>query len=127
MRRPDGVPLSLEGPDSGTLFLRADRLEGHADARGSQWARRAARSRARPCLPISSRTISSTQEIHGRGNVLLRQGNDFVSGPELTFKRDAETGAFESPRFAIGESGMRGDAERSPSSGPTSTRSCAVA
>ena len=33
-----------------------------------------------------------TQEIHGHGNVLLRQGNDFVTGPELTYKRDTETG-----------------------------------
>ena len=47
---------------------------------------------ARPCSPTASPTISSTQEIHGTGNVLLRQGNDCVTGPELTFKRDAETG-----------------------------------
>ena len=52
---------------------------------------------------------------------------DVVAGPELKFKRDTETGVFASPRFHVGEVGARGDADRSRSSVPTSTRSCAAA
>jgi LPS-assembly protein len=111
------APLTLEGPDRGTLFLRADRLEG-TRAQVEASGRVELRARRETVLADFLSYDFETQEIHGRGNVLLRQGNDFVSGPELTFKRDTETGAFESPRFAIGESGMRGDADKVTFVGP---------
>lgn len=105
------APLALDDPDQGTLFLRADRLEGtksKVEASGQVELR----SRRETVLADYLSYDFETQEIYGRGNVLLRQGNDFVSGPELTFKRDAETGAFAAPQFRVGEIGARGDAER---------------
>ena len=42
--------------------------------------------------------------------MLLRQGADWITGPELRFRRDTETGYFTSPRFYIAENGGRGDA-----------------
>src|SRR5688572_14532658 len=113
--RPDAAPgrgaLALDGPDQGTLFLRADRVQGtktRVEAEGDVELR----SRRETVLADFLSYDFDTQEIRGRGNVLLRQGNDFVTGPELTFKRDSETGVFESPRFRVGEVGARGDADR---------------
>src|SRR5688500_14083886 len=103
--------LALDGPDQGPLFLRADRLQGtktRVEAEGAVELR----SRRETVLADFLSYDFDTQEIRGRGNVLLRQGNDFVTGPELTFKRDSETGVFESPRFRVGEVGARGDADR---------------
>ena len=111
------APLTLDSPDRGTLFLRADRLEG-TQKRIEASGQVELRSRRETVLADFLSYDVTTQEIHGRGNVLLRQGNDFVSGPELTFRRDAETGTFESPRFQVGELGARGDAERVTFVGP---------
>ncbi|HVE51237.1 MAG TPA: LPS-assembly protein LptD [Casimicrobiaceae bacterium] len=111
------APLTLEGPDRGTLFLRADRLEG-TQARVDASGRVELRTRRETVLADELSYDFATEEIVGRGNVTLRQGNDFVTGPELTFRRDSETGYFESPRFAIGENGVRGDAARVTFAGP---------
>lgn len=111
------APLTLDGPDQGTLFLRADRLEG-TKARVEASGRVELRSRRETVLADFLSYDFETQEIRGRGNVLLRQGDDFVAGPELTFKRDTETGVFESPRFQVGETGARGDADKVTFVGP---------
>ena len=49
-------------------------------------------------------------EIWGKGNVTLRRGIDTISGPEMKFQRDTETGYFKSPRYSIGETGAHGEA-----------------
>jgi LPS-assembly protein len=111
------APLALDSPDRGTLFLRADRMEGtreRVEASGNVELR----ARRETVLADYLSYDFGTETIHGRGNVTLRQGNDFVTGPELTFKRDTETGTFESPRFAVGENNARGDADRLTFLGP---------
>jgi LPS-assembly protein len=111
------APLTFDSPDQGTLFLRADRLEG-TKGRVEASGQVELRSRRETVLADFLSYDFETQEIHGRGNVLLRQGNDFVAGPELKFKRDTETGEFESPRFGVGEIGARGDADKVTFVGP---------
>ncbi|HVF64705.1 MAG TPA: LPS-assembly protein LptD [Casimicrobiaceae bacterium] len=111
------APFTLDSPDQGRVFLRADRLEG-TQSRVEASGRVELRARRETVLADFLSYDLETQEITGRGNVLLRQGNDFVTGPELTFKRDAQTGAFASPRFGVGELGARGDAERVTFLGP---------
>ena len=103
-------PLSLEGPDRGSLFLRADRLEG-TQSRVEASGRVELRARRETVLADYLTYDFGTDEITARGNVVLRQGNDYVTGPELVFRRDNETGHFTAPHFAIGENGARGDAE----------------
>ena len=111
------APMAFGSPDQGSLFLRADRLEGtktRVEASGNVELR----GRRETVLAESLSYDVQTQEIHAQGNVVLRQGNDFVRGPELTFKRDTETGAFVSPTFQVGDVGARGDAERITFLGP---------
>ena len=104
-------PLAFDGPQRGSLFLRADRLEG-TQTRVEATGRVELRARRETVLADYLTYDFSNDEITARGNVVLRQGNDFVTGPELVFRRDSETGYFEGPRFAIGENGVRGEAER---------------
>ena len=111
------APLAIGGPDQGTLFLRADRIEGtktRVQASGDVELR----GRRETVLADSLSYDVETQQIDAKGNVVLRQGNDFVRGPDLTFKRDTETGAFVSPSFQVGDTGVRGDADRITFLGP---------
>ncbi len=41
---------------------------------------------------------------------MLRRGIDWITGPEVKFKRDDDTGFFKQPEFHIGENNSRGDA-----------------
>jgi len=111
------APMAFGSPDQGSLFLRADRLEGtktRVEASGDVELR----GRRETVLAEKLSYDVETQQIEAQGNVVLRQGNDFVRGPELTFKRDTETGAFVSPTFQVGDVGARGDAERITFLGP---------
>jgi LPS-assembly protein len=105
------------GEDGTTVFLRADRLEG-TSSRVEASGRVELRTRRETVLADWIAYDFDTREIHGKGNVTLRQGGDWVTGTEIRFRRDAETGYFESPRFAVGEVGARGDADRLTFVGP---------
>ncbi len=56
--------------------------------------------------------------MHGKGDVLLRRGLDWISGPELQYKRDAETGFFRSPSYFVSEADGRGNADEIRFLGP---------
>ena len=128
---PPGPPVDAAGrrvvPGGGdeatTVFLRADRLEG-TSSRVEASGRVELRTRRETVLADWLAYDLATEEVHGTGNVTLRQGNDWVSGSEIRYRRDTETGYFEDPRFSVGEVGVRGDADRPrPSSAPTATTS----
>ncbi len=99
------------------LFLRVDCISGtreRVEASGSVELR----ARRETVLADWIAYDLATEEIHGKGNVLLRQGNDWVGGPELRYRRGDETGFFAGPTFAVGQVGARGDAERLTFLGP---------
>ncbi len=101
----------------GALFLRADRLEGDAaqvTAQGSVEMR----MRNQTVLADRLDYDVARDEIHGRGHVTLRQGFDWITGPELVYRREAETGAFTSPRFNVTEANARGTADEIRFKGP---------
>ena len=52
-----------------------------------------------------------TEEVWAKGNVVMRQGVDWIAGPEAKFKRADETGFFHQPEFHIGENASRGEAK----------------
>ncbi|GIK86042.1 MAG: LPS-assembly protein LptD [Betaproteobacteria bacterium] len=111
------APVGLSVDREGALFLRADRISGtreRVEASGSVELR----ARRETVLADWIAYDLATEEIHGKGNVLLRQGNDWVGGPELRYRRGDETGFFAGPTFAVGQVGARGDAERLTFLGP---------
>jgi LPS-assembly protein len=58
------------------------------------------------------------ETIRARGNVVIRSWQDLVSGPELEYKRDTETGFMKSPSFVLGLYKGRGSAEELLFTGP---------
>lgn len=109
---PPAAPLRFAplGAGSGAIFVRADEIQGAAEEFVEASGKVELRTRGETVLADWLRYDLGQDEIWGKGNVTLRKGPDWISGPELRFKRDTETGYFTSPRFFIAENGGRGDA-----------------
>lgn len=101
-----------------TIFLRAAELEGiggdHVDASGHVELR----TRRETVLADWLRYDFDTEEIWGKGDVLLRRGIDWITGPEARYRQGTETGFFSSPRYFFGENGARGTASEIRFVGP---------
>ncbi|HKE41281.1 MAG TPA: LPS-assembly protein LptD [Casimicrobiaceae bacterium] len=112
------APKPTPATDRDAIFLRADRLEGE----GQKWIEAEGkvelRTRRQTVLADWLRYDTATDEIWGKGNVTLRRGIDWVTGPEVKFKRSDETGYFDMPEFHIGENASRGDAKQVIFQGP---------
>ncbi len=119
---PGGSPRPLSVPAAtlpdGAIFLRADRIEGAADRFVEAAGKVELRTRRDTVLADWLRYDFVSDEIWGKGEVLIRHGIDWITGPEVRFKRGAETGFFTSPRFFLGENGSRGSAAEIRFAGP---------
>jgi LPS-assembly protein len=104
--------------EQGVIFLRADRVEGTAEKFIEATGKVELRTRRETVLADSLHYDFITDVITAKGDVLIRRGIDWVTGPELRFKRDSETGVFVSPRFYIGENASRGSAKEIRFTGP---------
>jgi len=111
------TPIMLDTHPKGALFLRADRLEGD---RSEMTAEGSVELRARDQTVLADwlNYNAERDEIFARGHVVLRQGFDWITGPELKFKRDAETGYFTAPRFNVTEVNAKGSASEIRFKGP---------
>jgi len=113
---PARPPPAAE-PPRGVLFLRADRFEGDQDqivAEGSVELR----SRYETVLADWLTYDVAADEIWAKGNVTIRRGYDWITGPELRFTRDTERGFFTDPRFFIAEASGSGSAAQIRFAGP---------
>ncbi|HEY2817266.1 MAG TPA: LPS-assembly protein LptD [Casimicrobiaceae bacterium] len=106
--RPPAAPAPVE-PPRGVLFLRADRIDGDEDritAEGSVELR----SRYETVLSDWLNYDIINDEIWAKGNVVIRRGFDWITGPEVRFTRDTEVGFFTSPRFFVADVSGTGSA-----------------
>src|SRR5579864_1876034 len=115
------IPLPAQGAQKrevrGALFLRADRLEGdnhQITAEGNVELR----TRRETVLADRLSYAVDDQTIFGDGHVVLRRGFDWITGPQLQYKRDTEVGFFRKPRFFIAEADGHGDASEIRFTGP---------
>ncbi|MET0682526.1 MAG: LPS assembly protein LptD [Casimicrobiaceae bacterium] len=111
-------PAPATAPDTGTIFLRADRIEGAGEKSIEASGKVELRTRRETVLADWLRYDVENDEIWGKGDVLIRYGIDWITGPEVKFKRGTETGFFASPRFFVGENGGRGSASEIRFAGP---------
>ena len=114
---PQRVQIGGESETRGALFLRADRLEGDGQrimATGGVELR----TRRETVLADRLSYDIPDQTIYGDGNVVLRRGYDWITGPQLQYKRDTEVGFFRAPRFFVEEANARGDASEIRFTGP---------
>src|SRR5262245_29022555 len=116
--RQHGGPLIAPSPDSGVIFMRADRVTGTAEKFVEAEGKVELRTRTETVLADWLRYDFITEEIWGKGDVLIRRGIDWITGPEVRFQRGTETGSFKSPRFYIGQNGSRGSAQEIRFAGP---------
>jgi LPS-assembly protein len=111
-------PRAPFAADSGAIFFRANDVEGISNKEVTATGKVELRTRRETVLADWLHYDFVTDEIWAKGDVTLRQGIDWITGPEVRFKRGAETGAFESPRFYIGENASRGSATEIRFTGP---------
>ena len=102
----------------GTIFLRAEKVGGVAEKYVEASGKVELRTRTETVLADWLRYDFVDDEVWGKGDVLIRRGIDWITGPEVKFKRDTETGFFASPRFYIGENNSRGSASEIRFTGP---------
>ena len=101
----------------GALFLRADRLEG-SETRVTAEGHVELRTHRETVLADKLSYAIAEQTIYGDGDVVLRRGFDWITGPQLEYKRDTETGFFRGPRFFVAEANAHGDAKEIRFTGP---------
>jgi LPS-assembly protein len=114
-----GQPAPVPGDRDvrGALFLQADRLEGD-NTRVTAEGNVELRSRRETVLADRLSYAIADQTIYGDGNVVLRRGFDWITGPQLQYKRDTEVGFFRKPRFFVAEADAHGDAAEIRFTGP---------
>jgi len=114
------APLKIApfGADGGAIFVRADSISGVAEKFVEASGKVELRARNETVLADWLRYDFADDEIWGKGNVLLRRGLDWITGPEARFRRDTETGSFTAPRFYVAENGSRGEAAEIRFAGP---------
>ena len=80
------------------------------------------RSPSRQVLSDWMRYEFSIDTIKAKGNVVIRSWQDLVTGPELEYRRDTETGFMKSPTFVLGLYKGRGKADELLFTGPDQYR-----
>jgi LPS-assembly protein len=112
-----GAPTPSEEPPQGALFLRADRLGGDED-RVTAEGNVELRSRYETVLADWLSYDVINDEIWAKGNVVIRRGFDWITGPELRFTRETQVGFFKTPRFFVAEANANGTATEIRFAGP---------
>ena len=115
-RRPSPAPKTEE-PPRGVLFLRADRIEGEEERLTAE-GNVELRSRYETVLADWLTYDTINDEIWAKGNVVIRRGFDWITGPEVRFTRDTEIGFFKSPRFFVSDVSGSGSADEIKFVGP---------
>ncbi len=77
-----------------------------------------ARSPSRQILSDWMRYEFDIDTIKAKGNVVIRSWQDLVTGPELEYRRDTETGFMKQPTFVLGLYKGRGKADELLFTGP---------
>ena len=104
-------PPTSAPEERGAIYLRADRLEGSSEKRIEAAGKVELRTRRETVLADWLQYDFDNDEVWGKGDVTLRRGLDWISGPEVKFQRSREIGYFDEPRFFISENASRGEAK----------------
>jgi LPS-assembly protein len=104
-------------PPRGLVFLRADRLEGNEQTITAEGGVEL-RSRYETVLADWLTYDQAKDEIWAKGNVVIRRGFDWITGPELRYERDSQVGAFTAPQFFVADANATGSATEIRFAGP---------
>ena len=104
--------------ERGAVHLRADKLEGRGQKTVEATGNVELRTRRETVLADFLSYDMEKDEVHAKGDVTLRKGLDWISGPEVKFQREREIGYFDEPRFYIAENHSHGTASEIRFAGP---------
>ncbi len=113
-------PPPPDGKETTTIFARESQGEDNrfVEATGAVDMR----SPSKQVLSDWLRYEFDIDTIRARGNVVIRSWQDLVTGPELEYRRDTETGFMKQPTFVLGLYKGRGKAEELQFTGPEQYR-----
>jgi LPS-assembly protein len=114
-RAPGQAPF--QEPPRGVMFLRADRLDGNEDKITAEGGVEL-RARYETVLADWLSYDVVNDEVQAKGNVVIRRGYDWITGPEVTYTRDTQIGTFAAPRFFVAEANGSGSAAEIRFAGP---------
>ncbi len=114
--RPAGAAAA--GDERGAVHLRADRLEGEAEKRVEAAGNVELRARRETVLADWLQYDIGNDEVWAKGDVRLRRGLDWISGPEVKYQRSREIGYFSEPRFYLSDNASHGTAKEIRFAGP---------
>ncbi|MEO8848788.1 MAG: LPS assembly protein LptD [Casimicrobiaceae bacterium] len=115
---PAGANPLAGASSDGAIFVRADRIETNGRKMVEAFGKVELRAKGQTVLADHLLYDVDQQTVDADGDVTLRKGLDWITGPKLRFKRDTQTGFFVSPRYYFAEVGGRGDAARIEFKGP---------
>jgi LPS-assembly protein len=110
VKPPKSTVPQTASDDREPIFLRADRLEGESQKWIQAEGKVELRTRRLTVLADWLHFDVPEDEVWAKGNVTVRRGIDWITGPEVKFKRSDSTGFFIDPAFHVGENNSRGDA-----------------
>ncbi len=110
--QPELIPYALGREDQTDLFIDADLIEGHQE-RDLQ-ASGSVRLRKRGAAVFTDQINLSIpdQQFTATGNVRLEREGDIVSGEQLFYNFDDDSGFIDQPVYQLPRYGARGDARR---------------
>ncbi len=110
--QPELIPYALGRDDQTDLFIDADLIEGHQE-RDLQ-ASGSVRLRKRGAAVFTDQINLSIpdQQFTATGNVRLEREGDIVSGEQLFYDLDGDSGFIDQPTYQLRRYGARGDARR---------------
>ncbi len=115
---PNPAQATAQPTEREAIFLRADRLEGNAQQWLEASGKAELRSRRNTVLADWLRYDVASDEVWGKGDVTVRRGIDWITGPEVKFNRATDIGFFTTPEFHVGENLSRGSASEILFNGP---------
>jgi LPS-assembly protein len=104
--------------ERGAVYLRSDRLEGNSEKRIEASGNVELRTRRETVLADWLQYDIAGDEIWAKGDVTLRKGLDWISGPEVKFQREREIGWFDQPKFFMSDNQSHGEAKEIRFTGP---------
>jgi LPS-assembly protein len=123
IRTPSPLRLLKGDPNTKEVTtITAESSQGEAEKFVEATGKVEARSPTRELLSDYVFYDVGLDTFRAKGNVSLRSWQDLVTGPELEFKRDTETGFMKSPKFILGLYKGRGAAEELLFTGPDQYR-----
>ncbi|HEX4984956.1 MAG TPA: LPS-assembly protein LptD [Burkholderiales bacterium] len=110
--QPELIPYSVGGDESSTLFLDADSVEGHQDQEIDATGSVRLRKRGEAMFADHVHLSFPQQQVTATGNVRFERDGDVLTGKQMFYDLDENSGYMDDAGYFVGRFGARGNARR---------------